>query len=230
RRGRLRGGAGAADPGGGRGPGAAAGPGRTALPVDAVPRARSRGRGPAGARTAAVRVPRPSSKPGRAAVLRVLHVELVGDRAQQAGDLLAGGTVGVAAALQLRGDVLQQGGQVLDDGGQFVRLAALRRRDRRGGVEHRQGEGLVTALSGDHAELHALARLECLDSGGEDRGMDEDVTAVVSGEKAEALLTVEPLDLAGRHVCPRPCTRRENCSETALDSTGAGLVTRRYQG
>jgi hypothetical protein len=29
--------------------------------------------------------------------------------------------------------------------------------------------------------------------------MDEDVAAVVAGEKAEALLGVVPLDLAGRH-------------------------------
>src|SRR4051794_38936109 len=33
--------------------------------------------------------------------------------------------------------------------------------------------------------------------------MDEDVAAVVVGEKAEALLRVVPLDLAGRHRRPR---------------------------
>ncbi len=157
-------------------------------------------------------------------------VELVGDRPQQPGDLLAGGLVGVASALQHRGDVLQERRQVLDDRRQLVGLLALGRGDRGRRVQQGEGECLVTALPGDHAELDSLPRLQCLDSGGEDRGMHEDVTAVVAGEEAEALLAVEPLDLAGRHVCPRPRTRRKNCSETALDSTRAGRPTRRYPG
>ncbi|CAM5720795.1 1,4-dihydroxy-6-naphtoate synthase [Streptomyces glaucescens] len=151
-----------------------------------------------------------------------LDVELVGDRAEQAGDLLAGGPVRITALLQHRGDVLQQGRQVLDDRRQLVRLLALRRGHRRSRLQQGHRKGLVAALPGDDAEFHALARLERLHSVGENRGMDEDVTAVVAGEKAEALLAVEPLDLAGRHVCPRPRTRRKTASETALDSTTAG--------
>ena len=70
---------------------------------------------------------------------RASDVQLVGDRAQQAGDLLAGGLLGVAAPLQHRRDVLQEGRQVLDDGGQLVRLLALGGGDGRGRVENRSG-------------------------------------------------------------------------------------------
>ena len=89
-------------------------------------------------------------------------------------------------------------------GSQFVRLAALRGGDRGGRVQHGHRQRLVAALAGDDAELHPLAGLERLHAGGEHRGVHEDVAAVVAGEKAEALLAVEPLDLAGGHVRPRP--------------------------
>lgn len=113
-------------------------------------------------------------------------------------DLRAVHLVGVAAALQLLGDVLQERGQVLDDRGEFVGLAALRRGHRGCGVEECHGQRLVAALAGDDAEFDALARLECGYALGQHRRVYEDVTAVIAGEKAEALLTVEPLDLAGR--------------------------------
>ncbi|CAM5448906.1 hypothetical protein SALBM135S_06759 [Streptomyces alboniger] len=114
--------------------------------------------------------------------------------------LAAGRLVGVAALLQHRRDVLQECRQVLDDRGQFVRLAALRGGHGRRRVENRHGQGLVSALTGDDSELHALSRLECVDAGGQYGGVHEDIAAVVAGEEAEALLAVEPLDLAGRHV------------------------------
>jgi hypothetical protein len=63
---------------------------------------------------------------------------------------------------------------------------------------------VVAALAGDDAELHALARLERGHPVREHGGVHEDVAAVVAGKEAEALLAVEPLDLAGRHVRPRP--------------------------
>lgn len=139
---------------------------------------------------------------GRARSRRGSDVELVGDRPQQAGDLPAVHLVGVAAAFQHRGDVLQQGRQVLHDRGQLVRLAALSGRDRRRRVQHGHRKCLVTALPRDDTELDPLARLEGVHPGRQHRRVDEDVAAVVAGEKAEALLTVEPLDLAGRHVRP----------------------------
>lgn len=140
---------------------------------------------------------------------RSSDVELVGDRAQQAADLLPGRLVGVAAALQHRRDVLQQGGQVLHDGRQLVRLAALRGRDGRGRVQDRHRERLVTALTCDDPELDPLAGLECVDAVGEHGGVHEDVAAVVAGEEAEALLAVEPLDLASRQSTHPISTRMQ---------------------
>src|SRR5699024_10172363 len=88
--------------------------------------------------------------------------------------------------------------QVLDDRGQLIGFAALGRRDRGGRAEDRHRERLIAPLARHDTELDALARLERLHVLWQRRGMDEDVTAVVAGEEAEALLAVEPLDLAGR--------------------------------
>ncbi len=166
---------------------------------------------------------------GKAPPFLRLYVQLVGNDAQHGRDLVPVRLVGIAAALEGAGDVFEQRGEVLHDGQELVGLAALGRGDGGRGVQQRHGQRLVAALAGDDAEFHALAGLERGDPVGQHRGVHEDIAAVVAGEKAEALLAVEPLDLAGRHVRPRP-----RCSillETALDKTAAGPPeTRRHQG
>src|SRR3954464_11006792 len=78
-------------------------------------------------------------------------------------------------------------------------MGLLQRRDR---VQHAHGQRLLAAAALRHPELDPLAGLEHR-AGWQGRGVDIDVPTVVAGEEAEALLRVEPLDLAAGHREPR---------------------------
>ena len=66
-------------------------------------------------------------------------------------------------------------------------------------LEHRHLKRLGAAAALGHAELHPLTRPQCVRGGFQRSGVHKDLTAVVTGEEAEALVDVIPLDLASRH-------------------------------
>src|SRR5580765_1060059 len=128
-------------------------------------------------------------------------------RAQDVGQLLAVHLVGIVAAAQAVGGVVEQPDDVLDDHDHLVgRLAVahlLVDRNARRRVEDAHGEGLGAATAVGDPELDARAALERRDASGERARRHEDVAALVVGDEPEALLLVEELDLACGHPAPR---------------------------
>ena len=93
--------------------------------------------------------------------------------------------VGVPAAAQAVGDVVEQLDQVLDDRDELVGLLPAggghRGGHRRQRVEHAHLQGLITAASGDDAELHPLAGLQLRRPGRQGVLVHEDVGAALAG-------------------------------------------------
>src|SRR5262245_7430991 len=124
-------------------------------------------------------------------------LKVVGDGAQDGRDLRRIGRI--FAAAQRVGQPIEQLDEVLNDGHHLIGLLPLRLRDRRWRFEHTYRERLVTATTLGHAELNALPGPQYRHPLGQRGGVYEDVGAVVARDEAEALLAVEPLDLAGGH-------------------------------
>src|SRR5450631_913713 len=144
-----------------------------------------------------------STPPPSAPLSSALLVEIVGDDAQHSGHVVAGRLFGIAIAAQSVRNAVEQLDEVFDDDDHFVGLLALRRRDclhdGRRGVEDADRQRLLAPLALGHTELDPAARLQRFEARRQGRRVHEDVTAVVAGNKAEALFGVVPLDLAGRH-------------------------------
>ena len=129
-------------------------------------------------------------------------VEFAGDGPQDLGDLVAFLTSRPPAGLQDRLDpVLQQGDRVLHQSVQLLRGVLV------GGtprplVQHRHTQGLrgLAPQAGGHVVLDPLAGDEFRDALRERSAPHVDVVVAGVRHESEALVSVEPLHLAGRHV------------------------------
>src|SRR5699024_7837754 len=87
-------------------------------------------------------------------------LEVVGDGAEDGGDLLRVAAVGVAPLAQTVGGIVEQTDQVLDHPRHLVGLLAPGAADRRSGLEQLQREHLGAAAAVDHVEVDTSARPE----------------------------------------------------------------------
>src|SRR2546423_14425115 len=126
-------------------------------------------------------------------------LELVGDGADYLSDAMHGALVGIAAPAQVGLHLgFEQLDHVVDDPMQLLGRPTRGVRERRQRGEHADRQGLLTATAFGDAELNALAGLERR-TGWQRRRVDINISTVVAGQEAKALVRVEPLDLAARH-------------------------------
>src|SRR3954471_15367184 len=142
-----------------------------------------------------------SSRAARATstvVLTASRIQVVGDLAQNGGDLRAVRLVWIAAAAQSGADAVEQLDQVFDHDRHVVGRAPRELAQTRGGIEHPHRERLGALLAVGDAELEAAARAHD-GARRKRRSVQEDLLAVVGRDEAEAFVFVVELDLAGGH-------------------------------
>src|SRR5215469_15285714 len=126
-------------------------------------------------------------------------VDVVGDGSEHGGDLLGFSAVRVLAAVVGVREAVEQLDQIFDEHGHLVGTfpAGLRHSRRR--LECPYLKGLRAPASLGYTELHALSGPQHCAGRRQGGRVHEDLTAVITGEEAESLVGVIPLDLASRH-------------------------------
>src|SRR6187431_2744960 len=123
-------------------------------------------------------------------------VEVIRDLAQDRSDLLRVCAARVPPAAEVAADVVEELHEVFEDDRHVVGGLASTLGETDGSLEDADGEGLKAALAVGDAELEPGALFGCRSSGGQGRGVQEDVLAVITRDEAEALLLVVEPDLA----------------------------------
>ena len=141
----------------------------------------------------------PGGPPRRPRPGKRLGFEVVGDGAEHGRDLLPVAGVRVPPPPVGGGHPVEQLDQVLDDHDHLVGVLPADLGDRRRRLEQPDLEGLDSPAPLGHAELDPLAGPQGGAARRQRRGMHEDLTPVVAGEKAESFVGVIPFDLASGH-------------------------------
>src|SRR5262249_6913209 len=127
-------------------------------------------------------------------------VDVVGHGAQHGRDLLAFLRVWVLAAVVGVRERVEQLDEVLDENGHLVSALTARLGHSGRRLERPDLEGLRASAALGHAELNPLPGAQYRARRRGRCRVHEDLAAVITGEEAESLVGVIPLDLASRHV------------------------------